>query len=876
MLALVYEAIVEGMLQYDYAPESTLIGSRRVWANISQDANDDLNDLVEAKLLRELRMFTRGMQPVRNLQVSREGMLAIQAAPNIMHRVVEDFAYHGDELLQARWAMLPTDAPASEPGDEGEGGAATADGSAKEDEEPAEATSPVGDEFWWEEKEGTRQMKLQAAGLVSCIIYTESGLLARKSGITDIEDVSYVTSPYLPQLLINKHLKLRELSDFSSRAHEAAEGLSLIRGEVSETILLGGVRLIVGEWLPFGLNQIAYLNERLGAKDRCKGGMFTDEVDRDGESTDVKTATGLTEVSIIDAHPVTHINLEAELQYPEEEGIIQLENFGIHLSHNGGILYGLKFEAVHDRTGDDMSLDLLARAIVDVHDDSAKIINNLLSVYQREMVEAVYGTSDRRCRQRFNCLIAAHIRPKLDAKRYMDGEDLENELKQVIGEVKSSHNLSTEDVLILGRHGMLVAGPNVVRHEDFITLSILLLSLDLFVRTFFTRLIFISQEMVGVRRAIEQSGMTRDSSRVVDIQRSISRYSRTLVLLAECLQYATDTLESVEKKGLPKALQDPWDITGKELLKCLKWSVWRNGLAERVVDLQQSMDNCERELRCLRQTAEWVNTMQMARGCERIKVDTRTLAYGGAKTEKAMQSLQMMQIMMTSTLAWTMLDRLTGFDQEVDFGPESKASGFQKALADSVVGVPLMNFFLALFVAAALSYSVYRRQKRMAKAAESLVTVPVQLNVPADVDVLKLYLDRKDVTRSRIETHAGRDVKIVRWQEKDSHTKNGILKRCRKRAGIPPAAETDEQIDPLAASLESLRAASWNGLGMPTIELVYEVANKHLCTATFTVDTTGRADIEAGKRADIDILQEELRDLFVQRLERAGVVAPGL
>ena len=457
-------------------------------------------------------MFTRGMQPVQSLQVSELGMRAVRASPNIMHRLVEEFAFHDDELVQARWAMLP-----AQQFENSEYSDSDADDAPQVDigdgDEKARINQHSVNRSWWEEEEQQQNCSVPAQGKVVCVIYTQSGLVARPSGITEIEDVSYVTSPYLPQLLINAQTMVRPLSDYSSRAAEAAAGLSLIRDELDEAILLGGVRLMVGEWIPMGLNQIVYLNDKLGTSEQCTGGMRIAELEHDTMEGKLETATGLTDFAVIDAHPVNYINLEAQIKYPEEEGVVQLENFGVHLNHNGGILYGLKIEAVHDRRNNDVSLDMLARVIVDVHADSAKIVGNLLSVYQRDMLEAVYGTPDHSCRERFNCLIAGYMqgstRTQLDARRYLDGADMENEIKQVIGAVKWGHNLSTEDVLILGRRGMLVAGPNVTRHEDFISLSIVLLSLDLFLRVFFTRMVFINQELVGIRKVIENSGAVR-------------------------------------------------------------------------------------------------------------------------------------------------------------------------------------------------------------------------------------------------------------------------------------------------------------------------------------------------------------------------------
>ena len=44
----------------------------------------------------------------------------------------------------------------------------------------------------------------------------------------------------------------------------------------------------------------------------------------------------------------------------------------------------------------------------------------------------------------------------------MDREENENELKQVLGDTDAAYNLSPDDVLIVGKSGLLVAGPNAL------------------------------------------------------------------------------------------------------------------------------------------------------------------------------------------------------------------------------------------------------------------------------------------------------------------------------------------------------------------------------------------------------------------------------
>ena len=57
-------------------------------------------------------------------------------------------------------------------------------------------------------------------------------------------------------------------------------------------------------------------------------------------------------MTILDYDFVHFINFEAEINYPEEDGIVQVENFGIHLNVDGTVLYGIKVEAIMERTSE--------------------------------------------------------------------------------------------------------------------------------------------------------------------------------------------------------------------------------------------------------------------------------------------------------------------------------------------------------------------------------------------------------------------------------------------------------------------------------------------------------------------------------------------
>lgn len=75
----------------------------------------------------------------------------------------------------------------------------------------------------------------------------------RKSTITETEDVSYVSSAYVPQCL--RYGGRPTLSN-AHRAHESAVNTDNIRDELDEVITLNSVSIIVAEYIPFGANQV--------------------------------------------------------------------------------------------------------------------------------------------------------------------------------------------------------------------------------------------------------------------------------------------------------------------------------------------------------------------------------------------------------------------------------------------------------------------------------------------------------------------------------------------------------------------------------------------------------------------------------------------
>ena len=58
-------------------------------------------------------------------------------------------------------------------------------------------------------------------------------------------------------------------------------------------------------------------------------GVFTAEQDEGGDGTEVSVGTGLTNIVILDYEEPAFVSIEAEIMYPEEDSIVQIECFGV-------------------------------------------------------------------------------------------------------------------------------------------------------------------------------------------------------------------------------------------------------------------------------------------------------------------------------------------------------------------------------------------------------------------------------------------------------------------------------------------------------------------------------------------------------------------
>ncbi|DBA04263.1 TPA: hypothetical protein N0F65_009498 [Lagenidium giganteum] len=760
LLVLMYEGITAGVLNFDYAPAPILIAQqdrpKRLWLNVTQDGKSAIDDLREASLINGLKLSTRDYHSITAFQVSMRGLELLKQVGTDVRTKVEQFIVaptpYRRELLQIRYVPIK-DEPENEvmlsmsPSSWSSSNNLTAN--PQTDTAPASTSAP---EIEFNE-EG--RFILESIGYF------------RYSAVTETEDVSYVSSPYVSQCVRGVDA-FQPLSSNAHRASEAAGGQSNIRDTLSEAMILTNPVCLIGEWIPFGSNQIVALNERLGSMDRCQGGLFTSLIDDRPTETKFEVPPGLTQVRILDYNPVQYINFEAEINFPEEDGIVQIENFGIHLNVDGTIFYGIRVEAILDKSADRISIDMLSRLLVDIHQDSSEVMDDLLSSYQSSLLDMVF-LGDAASRGKFNLIMADQIDPFMLGVEYMDRGDYENELKQVLGDLHSVYDIGDDSVLIVGQDGMLIAGPAGKRFEKVFIAYFALHCREIFLRSFYTRIFVLEERLRHIRGLFDKAHENPTFGDTARVQ--LSDATNDLILFTDTLGYLLESLEFVK---IPRKSHNA-SAEEEVIFSYLNLEKQHRAVLTRARELEKLVHGAKNELANLRQMTELLDSAQLETIFSAAERNTKILADDTLDIRNWGDSLEAIGLLAAGLFSFAVLDRLPGGTLNL-----SPPSWVEKAFTQ-IVDVPFL-FFVLNVAWMSLAIALLKRyfEHRRLVTTSGRETLRIRVDKPIDIAAFEAFIATRQVLGREATRQIGSEIYHVKWREYsglpcpalETHTKN--------------------------------------------------------------------------------------------------------
>jgi len=761
LLVIIYECIRAGALNYDYAPIAEIVGIHRVWMNVTQEGIDDLDDMVQAGLLISMRMSSNKYATSTAYRLTKEGYLHLKASLRRRDRqAIEDVVY-------------------------------------------ASKTHPTPLNLFlvkWNHKKGVFQL-VSGSGKV------------RESEVTSVEEVSYVSSPYIPKSMRKWG---RDCTSNKNKTAALNKATGTIRDELDEILTLDGLRLLVCEWVPMGANQVLSLNDKLGSTERISGGFCTNELDQDPSNPTLQgKVSGLTRVNVLDFDETSYVNFEAEIHYDEDPGIVQIENFGVHVSEEGFLVYGLTLDGLMRSTeGNDFSLDNLARLLRDVGSDSSEVISNLLTEHQRSLLDLV-NMGDAENREKFNVFFTSRINKKGQeempmADDLLDMEDMENEIRQIIGEVDCGFQLSRDDeLIIIGSTGMIICSKESEKFEPLVLQYMSVMSRNMFIQSLYRRTFVTVDTLREIDRLIRNHD--KDPNNVFKVRSLISDVSADITMMREIQSYLLESLTETVKIN-------PVDVTLKRLAKVLQIDDTNSRIEQRIRDMSKNLDGASGELKSLKSAVDVITSNKEFKVNEAVSNNTKNLEEVFRANERASTSLEIMQVVLAGSLAFSILDRLHGLYMGIAGDIDWSVKAFEW-----YVQTPMVMFIVNMIWWFALGALFKQTIKYAGAKSAGILSIRYTMNCKVNERAMTAFLSVVNPEMEDGEADADMNVKKFTWDETDD--------------------------------------IRWKGRP-PRIEIVVDMQNKFLLTAFIQIASRSSRCSQA-----------DAKRLFFSRLREVGLIS---
>lgn len=532
-----------------------------------------------------------------------------------------------------------------------------------------------------------------------------------------------------------------------------------IEDTLTEFIKLKNVKIVLVEWLPFDRNQLSALNIKLDSFQHRRGHIVTALKDDAPEEMIFHDDGVSCKIIVENFSPTEFVSFSAMLNYPEDEGIVQHEELSGYINSWGRVIYGANIVDVEGTKDDWVSLDLITRIIVDLTMDTSQMIDSLLTEYQRNLLDLVFmGKSTKRTK--IILLLAEDISVRHDnPKDYLDGEDLQNELEQILGVLQNVEPING-GYCFSGNHGIIVVTPNFQQYEQQFMERSFLQAIRIFLDDYSAIIWHLWDESKHIEEDIDKA-MLGDITSLTHAQNWITRASSDAIMLHDILAYLSDSIaEFVNEltEADPKRLET--DPLIQELRKIQNDSLITS---KRVNDTQKVIHGLESKMVALRDFSNALAEKHMRRISDSMAQSQKSMAQMTESNNRASDALSIIELILAGSV---IIEIVLMFFGEYAM-PDAWISNL---FLDRFGGLIIIGVTILLW----FGVFVFLRQskKRLESAAVRRQRGSYVIGKRCNLENLGKYLDEKDIMVRNVEGEGDSEIISVTWEEKERKSKN--------------------------------------------------------------------------------------------------------
>ncbi len=532
-----------------------------------------------------------------------------------------------------------------------------------------------------------------------------------------------------------------------------------IEDVLTEFIKLKNAKIVLVEWLPFDRNQLSALNIKLDSFHHRRGHIVTAHKD-DAPGEMIFHDDGIScKVIVENFVPSEYVSFRAMLNYPEEEGIIQKEELSGYINAWGRVIYGANVVEV-EGTNEWVSLDLLTRIIVDLTMDTSQMIDSLLTEYQRNLMDLVFmGESAKRTK--FILLLAEDISVRHENPQdYFDGEELQNELEQVIGFLKSIESING-GYCFDGDLGLIVVTPDFKAVEQQYVERSFSQAIRIFLDDYSAIIWHLWDESKNIEQDIDKA-MLGDITSLTQAQNWITRASSDAIMLHDILAYLRDSIAEFVNEITEK---DPSRIETDPLIQELR-AIQNDSLitTKRVNDTQKVIQGLESKMVALRDFSNALAEKHMRRISDSMAQSQKSMTQMTESNNRASDALSIIELILAGSVIIDIVLLLVGEYAIPDWTwlGDLFASGYGSII---VLGITVI-LWIGVFIFLRIS------KKRLESSAIRRQRGSYVIGKRCNLESLQEYLKTKDIMVRNVEAEGDTEIVSVTWEEKERKSRN--------------------------------------------------------------------------------------------------------
>lgn len=527
--------------------------------------------------------------------------------------------------------------------------------------------------------------------------------------------------------------------------------ISGVKDELEELTFLIDPRIFIAEYIPFGSNHIIAFNDELDSLGAVQGGLLTSLIDKEPRKCTFMVTDDLTTVKVRRFDPNDFIQFEAAITFENVGDVEQLEDFGVHIDASGRVIYGCELiELVGKR--DKHSLDNISRVIADLVADSSEVMQNLLTTYQRRLLDLVYFNEPMN-RNKFIILTGRYIDPVEPAKYFVHEADYKNELNQIIKQAYYGKDFSNGDKCFFGSEGLILIARNLEPYEELLAIIGFFQGLDIFQKNYFSKMFMLWDEVRDARVLVDKSSI--DPNAIGEAQVILSSVSSAVVLMTELLRFMQTAVNLIAREfDQLKGPEEKLPPVQEELSYFIQLDDTVKKASTRIDDAELIVRGLKDEITGVNGLITTLSERQMRQMNEALKDSITSMDEMTRSSERTGVALNILEVVLTGAIAFDILLLFVG---QYEWAP------LQIWVQDNIFIWSALAIALFFFT----GWGILRLIRHLEERSEPNLRVSLKLGAKYNSEKFDVYIASKPVKQQQMIIRSGSRIHEYTWDDDD-------------------------------------------------------------------------------------------------------------